>query len=389
MAHSQAVVSTPSVHWVTRMIQSWNRFWFTPGDPTTLGLVRLMGGFVILYVHLAYSYDLEAFFGPRAYLNDEIMTMFRLEAPITSQAAQWEDSVFFDPPTPDEEVFMKKWGSHPRNVIARGRPIFSLWFHLHDIQQIWVAHTCILLIMFCFAIGFCTRVTSVLTWISMLFYIHRANTSLFGMDTIMIVVVMYMAIGPSGAAFSVDRLIARYLAERRARREKRPMSDLAMPVPSISANLAIKLLQVHASIIYLVSGLTKLQGGAWWAGTATWGTMANFEFSPMRSKLYMMFLQGISDHRWLWETVMMVGTYGTLLFEIAFIFLVWNKKFRWLLITAAALFHFGVAIFMGLVTFSMMMMVLVLGFVPPETIHQLTGRFRRRLPQGNLMRMAG
>lgn len=387
MAHLQAA-STPSQSWLSRVIQGWNRFWFSPGDPTTLGLVRLVGGFVILYVHLAYCYDLDALMGPHAYLDDKVMTEFRKEAPITCLPTNYRDPAF-EPVTPEEEAYMNYWGAHPRFIEARGRWIFSIYFHLDDIRWIWVTHIAILTIMFAFAIGFCTRVTSVLTWISMLFYIHRSNTSLFGMDTIMIVVVMYMAIGPSGAAFSVDRLIARLMAIRKAKQEKKPFPDYSLPTPTVMANLSLRMLQVHASIIYLVSGLTKLQGPAWWRGDATWGTMANWEFSPMRSKLYMMFLQTISEHRWLWEIVTMSGTFATLLFEVSFIFLVWNKKFRWLLIMAAALFHFSVAIFMGLVTFSMMMLVLVLGFVPAETIHQLTARFRRRMPEGNVMRMAG
>ena len=45
----------------TRMAQSWNRFWFTPSDPTTLGAIRIFCGVLTLYTHLAYTYDLRAF----------------------------------------------------------------------------------------------------------------------------------------------------------------------------------------------------------------------------------------------------------------------------------------------------------------------------------------
>jgi len=58
----------------------------------------------------------------------------------------------------------------------------------------WVTHGCILAAMFLFTLGFCTRVTSVLTWLGMLSYTQRAPTSLFGMDTIMNVLVLYLTL---------------------------------------------------------------------------------------------------------------------------------------------------------------------------------------------------
>ena len=42
-------------------------------------------------------------------------------------------------------------------------------------------------------------------------------------------------------------------------------------------------MQVHFCIIYLASGASKLQGPAWWNGTALWQTIANYEFAGPRS----------------------------------------------------------------------------------------------------------
>jgi hypothetical protein len=234
----------------------------------------------------------------------------------------------------------------------------------------WVVHGSILTIMFLFTIGFCTRVTSVLTWLGMLCYIQRAPTSLFGMDTIMIVVVLYLMIGPSGAALSVDRLIARNWALR----HNLPVPEFLRPPPSVSANLALRLLQIHVCIIYAASGLSKLQGPAWWSGVAVWGTMANYEFSPMNLQIYNAFLRFISQHRWLWELVMTGGSYFTLVFEVGFAFLVWNPRLRWTMVLAAVLMHMGIALCMGLVTFSLMMLTLVLAFVPSSAVRELLWR---------------
>jgi hypothetical protein len=138
----------------------------------------------------------------------------------------------------------------------------------------------------------------------------------------------------------------------------------------VSANVALRLLQIHLCIIYGASGLSKLQGPAWWSGVAVWGTMANYEFSPMRTAIYAGVLHFISQHRWLWELVTTGGSYFTLGFEIGFPFLVWQPRLRWTMVLSAVLLHLGIALCMGLVTFSMMMLIAVLSFVPASTIEE-------------------
>jgi hypothetical protein len=367
-----------------RVIRAWNRFWFTPGDPTILGMIRICCGLVVFYVHLAYSYDLQTFFGKDAWLNLDMVNRARLQTPWVGPATGWDQlnpqaGHTLQELTPAEQEFILRWGAHPDLVMAYGQPLWSIYYHVTDPTWMWVAHGCILTSIFLFTIGFCTRVTSVLTWAGMLSYIQRAPTSLFGMDTIMIVVVLYLMIGPSGAALSVDRLIARYRATREALRKHLPVPKFAPPAPQVSANLALRLLQVHVCIIYAASGLSKLQGAAWWNGLAVWGTMANYEFCPMRLQLYMDFLRVLCEHRWLWELVTTGGTYFTLAFEIGFAFLVWNTRLRWVIILAAVMLHVGIALFMGLVTFSMMMMVAVLSFVPAAAVRERLSRLSRGL----------
>src|SRR5262249_59748380 len=58
------------------------------------------------------------------------------------------------------------------------------------------------------------------------------------------------------------------------------------PEPSVGANFAIRLMQIHVCIIYLMAGLSKLQGTSWWTATAIWGVIANYEFAPMHYQLY-------------------------------------------------------------------------------------------------------
>jgi hypothetical protein len=378
------------------VVRFWNRFWFSPADPTPLGVIRILCGLMLLYVHLAYCYDLMNFDGPHAWLDLSIINEFRKDAPIAGPRIKWEDAIPNEFGTPEDMEFVKKWGMYPHQVIAHGHPLFSIWFHVTDPTWMWVCHGIMLFIMFLFTIGFCTRVTSVLTWLSILCYIQRHQTSLFGMDTIMNLIVFYLMIGPSGAALSVDRLLTHYWQSMRARREGLALPHFVpRPAPSVSANLALRLLQLHVCIVYVASGLSKLQGPAWWNGTAVWSTMANFEFSPMNYQHYMNALHFLVAHRWLWELVMSGTAIFTLVLEIGFPFFMLlayvlayflgsenaqSRQIRWLTVSSAVLLHLGIAIFMGLVTFSLMMLVAVSSFVPAETWNRLLDRMHLGTP---------
>ena len=65
------------------------------------------------------------------------------------------------------------------------------------------------------------------------------------------------------------------------------------------------------------------------------------------------------------------GVAFTLAVEIGFPFLVWRKSLRGKMLVMAALMHVGIAVLMGLTTFSLTMMTLLLTFTPPEWIHRL------------------
>src|SRR5581483_6952910 len=76
--------------------------------------------------------------------------------------------------------YMEYWNSDPRTALRRGYPTFSFWFHVTNPTEMWLIHAVVLVVMFLFTVGFCTRVTSVLTWLAAVSYIHRTQQVLFG-----------------------------------------------------------------------------------------------------------------------------------------------------------------------------------------------------------------
>src|SRR6201999_2310206 len=109
--------------------------------------------------------------------------------------------------------------------------------------QMALVHALGLAVIVLFTLGVCTRVTGVLTWGAVVGYIHRRNQILFGMATMMTILLIYLVIGNSGAAMSVDRLVARYRAARASLRrsgtiDANTRAFLACPPPSASAGFA-------------------------------------------------------------------------------------------------------------------------------------------------------
>jgi hypothetical protein len=398
-------------------MRSWERFWFSPADPTLLGLIRITCGLITLYTFVIFGLTLQDTMGPHAWVDREgrlrtardqpviapplsglqnppeepktaeeqakldeyrqkfqmDLRMFGLPLPRTQQ--QWDyllsytDRWKHPPPAyakskeeADEvDAYISREGLDPRTLYTHGTPIWSIWLHVTDPTAMAGVQIAFVIVALLFTLGVGTRVTAALTWFASICYIHRNVQILFGTDTMMNILLLYLTIGPSGAALSVDRLIARWW-----RGSSKP--DLP-PAPSVSANVAIRLLQIHTCIIYLIAGLSKLQGASWWSGTALWSVLANWEFAPMQFALYNDFLRFLCRNQLRYELVMNTGCYFTLFFEISFVFLVWWPRTRWIVLGGAIMLHGTIGIFMGLKTFSLIMLIMNMSFLRPKEVH--------------------
>jgi hypothetical protein len=249
-----------------------------------------------------------------------------------------------------------------------------------------LVHTGILILIVLFTIGLFTRVMSVLVWVATVGYIHRSQQVLFGMDTMMNIILFYLMIGNSGAALSIDRLIARYRATRASLRrsgtiDANTRTFLAYPPPSANAGFAVRLIQVHFCFIYLAAGLSKLKGAAWWDGRAFWDVIANPEFTLMPYSWYRTLLQGVSSVKPLYYTITSFAVWSTLFVEIATPFLLWTRL-RWFVILLAAAMHAVIGVLMGLNLFELMMIVMLIAFFPDRVIRD---RFRGGLDLARLV----
>jgi hypothetical protein len=296
---------------------AWNRFWFSAADPATLGLVRILAGMMLLYTHFVWALDLEAFFGRDAWVSP-------------SAAAS----------------------------LLRGDSAWSYLWLVESPWLLWALHVVALAVFAMMAAGLYSRVVTVLAFFIAVAYVNRVPGALFGLDQINALLAMYVMLGPSGAAYSVDRWLA-------ARRAGKPLPPAA---PTVSANLAVRLIQVHMCIIYFFAGLSKMQGVTWWSGSALWFAFANLEYQSL-------------DMTWVagWPLLVAAMTQITAWWELSFALIIWPRVLRPLVLAVAIPLHLGIGICLGMMTFGLVMLIGCAAFVPPEWVRVL---FDRRSGQG-------
>jgi Vitamin K-dependent gamma-carboxylase len=291
--------------WAAEVAASWNLFWFEPADPATLGLIRICAGAMVFYTHLIWSLDLVAFFGPHAWLSPEAVGILQKD--------------------------MYSWS--------------YLWW-LDSPASLWTAHIGALVVFALLTVGLFSRVVSVLAFFIALAYVNRVPGALFGLDQINVMLAMYLAVGPCGDAFSLDAWL----------RRRKSGSSLSLR-RSWSANLAIRLIQVHMCVIYLFAGTAKLTGPGWWDGTALWMALGNLEYQSL-------------DMTWMadWPRLINLMTHVTVYWEIFYCALIWPRLTRPVMLLLAIPLHLGIAVCLGMVTFGLVMLIGNLAFVSPDLI---------------------
>ncbi len=303
--------------YVSEFWRAWNQFWFRPTDPATISLIRLLAGGMLLYTHLVWSLDLSSFFGSEGWLPVEYMRRL--------QGDQWS--------------------------------VWSLFFWIKPVWLLWTVHIFALLIFLCLMLGFFSRTAALLAFPLAVSYVHRISPgAFFGLDKANCMLALYLMLGPCGARYSLDSL-------RRSRR-----GDTTPVPPSASANLAIRLLQMHLCIIYLFSALAKLGGENWQAGTAVWWAVANQEYQSL-------------DMTWLanWPVLVALATHVTVFWELFYCALVWNRFTRPLAIWLAVFIHAGIAACMGMITFGLAMIFANFAFLSPATVRRWVDPWARRV----------
>lgn len=316
--------ASPRGYWVElieRFGQGWNRFWFVPAQAHTVCLLRMLVGALAFYLIASFGPDLDLFFAEGGLL-----------------------------PVDDVKAIRESGGRSVR------------WSYLDYVatpSQLMAVHIAGLAILGCMTIGLASRVTTVLSLVVFLSYFHRGPMLTSEVDLVVAFLLLYLCVGPTGDHASLDR----WLATRTKGQAIRP----APSTPAMSANLCVRLIQVHVSGVYLLMALGKLSySDVWWDGTAVWWLLARPESTPVD-------FHRLGD----WAYFVNGWTHAIVAFELSFAVLIWVPLARPLFLALGAVAWTSLALLTGMLPFCTAMFVASLAFLSPKAAANFLGRLKR------------
>lgn len=218
------------------------------------------------------------------------------------------------------------------------------WFFWPDAMAGSV-HALFVFLLLLVTLGVGGRILILAAWVLHMGFLYRNYSVAFGGDLIGGIFLFYLA----GTQCCERLSLWNYLRGKKGAE----VSDLA-------TNVFYRLIQLQLCVIYAFTGFEKLKGLTWWDGTALWTVFANSQLT-------------IIDLSWMraFPTVIALLTFSTIVTEIYWPALVWNKKLRLPVLLVGVAFHSGIAIVMALPTFAAVMLSPYWLFVPADLLSKL------------------
>lgn len=213
--------------------------------------------------------------------------------------------------------------------------------------------TCCLLML----LGCLTRLATFICFYLHLAFINTGSAFIYGVDVFTQVALFYALFFPLNSIYAIDNLL---------KFQKRKTI-------SVSAGIALRVLQLQLCIVYFSTAIEKALGIQWWNGEAIWRTL-------------MMPIFRSYDFEWLsgYPVLAMIIGWSVILVEGSYIFFMWSRlRGMWLLMIV--MLHSGIGVFMGMWFFAIIMIFLsVVGFG-----HDYVHRFIKSLLKAIVLKKPG
>lgn len=289
--------------WLEILWSGWSYFWFDSKSDsalTVLGVFRVCFGSVMFFFYFTRCLDAAYFYGANGIMPAPFLKtveLFRYHPTVISEA--WSDG----------------------QVVA-----------LHLFFLVFIASL---------TLGFCTRISAIVTYLIHMMFVNRNMSVMFGVDMIATFFFLYLCFSNSGARFSLDSILG-----------------WSRKTQSTISHIAFRFMQIQICIIYGFSGMEKLKGTRWWDGSAMWdvlsmGNMQRWDLSFVAH----------------FPVVLAAAVYFVLAWEVYFPVLIWQKKLRIPMLVFGVQMHLGIFLFMNLPSFGFMMISLYILFLKEEEIN--------------------
>jgi predicted DCC family thiol-disulfide oxidoreductase YuxK len=301
--------------------RAWSALWFQSSPTTPLEITRIGLGAAMLFHYLMATPFLFVFWGDDGWLPKQTA--------LDALENSWMLSVQF--------YFTAPWQ--------------------------WIAfHVVFLFACAAFMVGWRTSWVKWIVLIAEISYDHRNQTITYGVESILACMLVVLCFAPIGRALSLDRV----RAVRAAKRHN--LEATVPPYTSEWAGACTRLLQIQMATLFFYSGFGKVQGEEWISGDAVWSAISTYEF-------YNPIVVGFAArHYWL----VTLASYSTILIELAYPFLIWQRKTRPYLLACAMFLHVMFVVCLGLVFFSFIMICGHLSFTRPEWLQAVGAWWKRR-----------
>jgi hypothetical protein len=314
-----------------KALRALDRYWFGYGSPTAIGVFRILIGTLALVNLLMIAIDFDAWFTERGFVPQRIAT-------------QWIQPV--------ERTFLlsgQEW-TLPFSV-----PRLNLLSGVTDTSVALAFYALVTLAALFTALGLWTRVSTILLAIGIVTLHHRNALILHGGDSVLRICVLYLAIAPSGASCSLDRVLGLWRGK-------------IEPAPALVSMWPQRLIAVNLALIYLTSTWHKSFGHFWRDGTAAWYPARLNEFVRFP---YPSFVKEFP--------LVYVETYGTLVTQFAIATLAFYKPLRKYVLFAGLLMHGFIEYTMNVPLFAFMICSMYVVFYEGEEIQAWARRWGGRM----------
>lgn len=289
---------TPSASLETKgLCAAWNRFFHIGASPSAYAILRIGFGLVIAITFLTGWADAQKWFGPDGVLSFE-----------ASRA-------IVDPDT------LTLFQLFPRSEVA-----------------VTVVYSLVIIQAMLLVFGIYGRFQAACLFVLLASFHHRNNAWCDAEDTLMRLACFYMIFMPLDASWSVRKLLPV------ARRE----------LPKACPSWPLRLFHLQMAVIYLSTGILKLQGADWREGAAVYYSLNLVQYHRFPLPQFMMQSLLFSQ----------MSTWAVLALELALPFMLFVPRLRLFAIVSGIVLHLSIDYALNLFLFEWAMIVGLLSFWP-------------------------
>lgn len=199
-------------------------------------------------------------------------------------------------------------------------------------------------------LGFASRVCAIFCWFLHLSAVKSGGFISYGVDNFMTIGLFYLMLSPLPDRHSLDGWL------RKGHLKTSRLNGFFQRV-----------LQLHLSVIYFFSGLTKCLGAGWWDGSNIWRALTRPPFNVIPPEILVR-----------WKDVLPILGILICIVEISYPLFIWLKRTRFLWLCAVMAMHVAIGVVMRMYLFALVMMVLNLAAFGPGVFD-----LRRTRERGN------